>query len=213
MTVQVKICGLKTEEAIDAAVDAGAAYIGFILFPRSPRALTPEAAGLLRKRVPKSVRSVAVTVDANDALLDRIMTIVGPDMLQLHGQETPTRTGQLRRRYAKPVIKALPIAERVDFAPAAAYAEVADMLLFDAKPAPGDTRPGGNARSFEWSLLKDFKSPKPWLLAGGLTAETLAEAVAASGATAIDVSSGVETAPGEKDVALIRALLDKAKAL
>ena len=211
MSLAVKICGLKTEDAVDAAVEGGAAYVGFIFFPRSPRALAPDAAAVLRKRVPPAVRTVAVVVDADDTTLDRIMREVAPDLLQLHGRESPARTAQLRRRYDRPVIKALPVATAADLRDVAIYAKEADILLFDAKPGPEASRPGGNALSFDWALMRGVKLQKPWLLAGGLTADNLAEAVATSGAAAVDVSSGVERAPGEKDVALIRRLLEVAK--
>ncbi len=212
MSLAVKICGLKTEAALEAAIEGGAAYVGFIFFPRSPRAIDVELAARLRQRVPDSVRAVAVVVDADDKTLDRIVTRVEPDLLQLHGRETPTRASILRRRYHRPLMKAIPVAARADIDAALAFPE-ADYLLFDSKPAPEDTRPGGNARAFDWALTKELKLAKPWLLAGGLTPDNLAEAIRLSGARAVDVSSGVESAPGEKDVALIARLLEMAKTL
>lgn len=213
MSISVKICGLKSPEAVDAAVEGGAAYAGFVFFDRSPRLLPLKTARALRDRLPRTVPAVALFVDPDDTAIEAVVTAMGPDMIQLHGAESPARVTAIRAKFGLPVIKALPIRARPDFEPVSAYAAAADMLLFDAKPEPGDTRPGGNARPFDWALLKALTPGRPWLLAGGLTADNLAAAVAASGARAVDVSSGVERAPGEKDPARIRAFLAAAGTL
>lgn len=214
MSVGVKICGLTTEQAVAATVEGGARFAGFVFFPKSPRAVTARAAGSLRASLPKSVAAVAVTVDAEDQLVAQIMTETRPDYLQLHGAETPERVAAIRERFGVPVIKALPVSTAADLDAVPGYAAVADLLLFDAKPAPGNTAlPGGNARVFDWALVKDLDPGRPWLLAGGLTPENLAQAIAASGARLVDVSSGVEVASGVKDPALIRQFLAVAKTL
>lgn len=215
MAVGVKICGLKTPEAVDAALAGGAAYAGFVFFAASPRHLEPSAAGALRARLAERIPAVAVVVDPDDQSLAAILRDARPDLIQLHGRESPARVAEIRARFARPVVKAIPVATAADLAAAPGYAAVADMLLFDAKADPDETRPGGHARRFNWALLKDLPATvaRPWFLAGGLTAETLAEAVASSGARLLDVSSGVERAPGEKDPLLVRRFLDTAKAL
>jgi phosphoribosylanthranilate isomerase len=213
VSVAVKICGLKTPEAVDAAVAGGAAYAGFVFFEKSPRVLTPAAARSLRDRLPGAVKAVALVVDPSDDALEAVIGVTAPDLIQLHGAESPARVAAIRARFGLPVIKALPVARKADLECVPAYAQTADMLLFDAKPALGDTRPGGNARAFDWALLQGIVPGRPWLLAGGLSAETLAAAVRASGARAVDVSSGVERTPGEKDPALIRAFLAAAQTL
>ena len=213
MTIDVKICGLTDAAAVHAAVDGGAAMCGFVFFPASPRNLTPEAARELTKGVPDGVIRVGLTVDADDALLAEIASVARVDMLQLHGSETPERTAEVRDRLGLPVMKVLPVQGPDDLAAAEAYEGVADRLMFDAKPPEDASRPGGNARAFDWGLLKDRTFALPWLLAGGLTAENLAQAVKASGAVAVDVSSGVEDAPGVKNADKIRAFLAAAAAL
>ncbi len=213
MPVDVKICGLTTPEAVTAAVDGGARYIGFVFFPPSPRSLTPSrAADLLASTQPGPSR-VGLFVDADDALLDDVLASVALDMVQCHGAETPERVAEIKGRYGVRVIKALPIAVAEDLVPARAYEDVADMLLFDARPPKGATRPGGNARAFDWSLVRDREWRLPWLLAGGIDADNVAEAVLASGAPGVDVSSGVEDRPGVKNPAKIRALLKIAAAI
>ena len=213
MTISVKICGLSDPAAVACAVDGGAAMVGFVFFPASPRHLTPEEAALLTGSVPDGVLRVGLTVDADDALLADIAATAGIDMLQLHGQETPERVKEIRERFGLPVMKMLPIAAADDVIAAADYEDVADRFLFDAKPPADATRPGGNAEAFDWSLLKDNSAQKPWMLAGGLTAENLAIAVKTSGAMAVDVSSGVEDAPGVKSLDKIRAFLAAANSL
>ena len=185
----------------------------FRLFPASPRNLTPKEAAELTKGVPEGVIRVGLTVDADDALLAEIALVAKVDMVQLHGAETPARTNKVRERFGLPVIKVLAVQGPDDLAAAEAYQGVADRLMFDAKPPEDASRPGGNARAFDWRVLKNQTFALPWLLAGGLTAENLAEAVKTSGAVAVDVSSGVEAAPGVKNVDKIRAFLAAAAAL
>lgn len=210
--VQVKICGLKTAEAIDAAVTAGADLVGFVFFKKTPRYVTPAVAGGLAGRVPVGVLKVGLTVDATD---DEFAAITGNgavDILQLHGSETPERVAEVRRSFALPVMKALPIAAPKDVEGARVYEGVADRLLFDAKPPKDADRPGGNALAFDWGLLAGTRWNVPWLLAGGLTADNVQAAIRLSGAPGVDVSSGVETAPGVKDAGLIEAFITAAKA-
>ncbi len=213
MTIDVKICGLTDAASVRAAVDGGAAMCGFVFFPASPRNLTPEAAAELTKGVPEGVIRVGLTVDADDTLLAEIASVAKVDMLQLHGAETPERTNEVRDRFGLPVIKVLAVQGPDDLAAAEAYEGVADRLMFDAKPPEDASRPGGNARAFDWELLKGQTFALPWLLAGGLTAENLGQAVKISGAEAVDVSSGVEDAPGVKNADKIRAFLAAAAAL
>ncbi len=199
---------------MQAAVDGGAELVGLIFFPASPRAVTPEQAAELAKLVPAHVTPVALTVDADDALLDAICAVLPRAMLQLHGHESPERVAEIKARTGRRVIKAIGIAEQSDLHQVAAYDRVADRLLFDAKPPQrADALPGGNAVSFDWSLIKGVRTGKPWMLAGGLAADNLAQAVADSGARAIDVSSGVEDSPGHKNPDKIRALLALAATL
>ena len=213
MGIDVKICGLTDADSVRAAVDGGAAMCGFVFFPASPRNLTPEAASELTKGVPDGVIRVGLSVDADDALLAEIASVANVGMLQLHGSETPERTAEIRERFGLPVMKVLPVRDAADIAAAKDYEGAADRLMFDAKPPEDATRPGGNARAFDWELLKDKTFALPWLLAGGLTAENLQQAVRASGAVAVDVSSGVEDAPGVKNADKIRAFLAAAAAL
>lgn len=212
----VKVCGLTTPEALDAAVEGGATLVGFVFFAASPRHLSPERAEALVARVPESVVRVGVFVNPDDGLLDRVLRRVPLDLLQLHGHESAERVAEIRRRTGKPLMKALPVDTAEDLDAAAPYLEEpgrVERLLFDARPPRGAARTGGYGAAFEWRLLAGRHWPVPWLLAGGLRAENLAEAVRQSGARAVDVSSGVETRPGEKDPALIRAFLDVAARL
>jgi phosphoribosylanthranilate isomerase len=213
MTVSVKICGLSDEAAVEAAVEGGAAMTGFVFFDASPRHVTPERAAELTKLVPGGIVKVGLVVDAPDALLDAITATAGIDMLQLHGTETPERTQDVREQFGFPVMKVLPVQDEADVDAVGNYQDIADRLMFDARPPEDASRPGGNARAFDWALLGGRTFKLPWLLAGGLTAENLAEAVAASGAVAVDVSSGVEDAPGRKNPDKIRAFLAAAQAL
>lgn len=210
-TVKVKICGLTDEEAVDAAVEAGADMIGVVFFEKSPRHVSIERAAELLEFVPEEVQRVGLFVEPDDALLDAVMNNVRLDLFQFHGKETPERVEAVRMEYGMPVIKAVGISVAADLGLADAYAEAADWLLFDAKAPPEADRPGGNAAAFDWTVLKGRRWPLPWLLAGGLTADNVAEAVRLSGAKAVDVSSGVETAPGVKDAALIAKFIAAAK--
>lgn len=207
MNIQTKICGLSSSDAVDCAVEAGAAMVGFVFFPPSPRSISIEQAKALTARVPDGVKKVALTVNADDDLLADIVANTGVDVLQLHGHEQPERVFEVRHTHGLPVIKALPVEDQVDLMVARGYDAVVDYFLFDAKPPKDATRPGGNAVAFDWTLLKGFSLAKPWLLAGGLTPENVAEAVQISGASHVDVSSGVEMAPGIKDLDKIRAFL------
>jgi phosphoribosylanthranilate isomerase len=211
MAVPVKICGVSTPEAVAAALAGGAAYVGFMFFEASPRHLSIEAAERLAQPVRGKARIVAVTVDPSDALADRIAAILKPDFIQLHGKETPARVRQVAVRMSAGAIKALPVSEAADLAPAADYESVVEHLMFDAKPPKDATRPGGAGASFDWSLLAGRRFQRPWFLAGGLDPWNLAEAVQQSAAPMLDVSSGVERGPGLKDPALIAAFLDAAR--
>ncbi len=204
MSPDIKICGLKTGEAVEAALSGGASYVGFIFFPKSPRNIVPEAAGKLRVKARNRAKAVAVTVDADDAFLDHIMHGMEPDMLQLHGKESPARVAEVKRRYGLPVIKALSVSSAEDIGKARPYAGIADFIMFDAKAPKVSELPGGNGVSFDWSLLRAVGPDLPYFLAGGLTAENVGEAVRIAHPPIIDISSGVETAPGVKDPALIR---------
>lgn len=207
MDLDVKICGLSTAESVAAAVGGGARFVGFVFFAPSPRFVSPEQATRLAADVPPGVARVGLVVDADDAALAAIVASGAITMLQLHGSEPPRRVAEVRRRFALPVMKAVAIASAGDLGRAAAYEPVADWLLFDGKPPAGADRPGGNAVAFDWTLLRGRAWRRPWMLAGGIDAENLAAAVNASGARVVDVSSGVEKAPGEKSVEKIRALL------
>lgn len=210
--VEAKICGLSTSETVDAAVHAGARWVGFVTFPRSPRHI--ESLDLLKSlggRVPKGVGRVGLFVDPDDALIDARVGTGVIDMLQLHGSETPERAVALKARTGKQVMKAIKVASPSDVGRAiAAYAGVVDYLMFDA--ADG-TLPGGNAKSFDWTFLSGAKVPVPWMLAGGLTPDNVTEAVRVTGAPIVDVSSGVESSRGVKSIELIRAFLENVKAL
>jgi phosphoribosylanthranilate isomerase len=207
MTLEVKICGLRDPLAVDAAVQGGARLVGFVFFPASPRDIRPVDAAALAARVPAGVTRVGLVVDANDAMLTDLLAQVPLDVLQLHGSETPERVAAIRAHCCRPVIKSIPVAEATDLSVVPGYAEVADRLLFDARAPVGASRPGGNSRAFDWRLLAGRRWARPWILAGGLDAGNLADAVRLSGAAAVDVSSGVEDAPGRKSVARIRAFL------
>lgn len=210
MSAAVKICGLKSPEAIEAAIEGGAAYLGFNFYPTSPRSLAPEAAARLAAAVPANVAKVALVVDADDRLLDEIAEALSPDIFQLHGHETPERVAGIKARNGRQVMKVVSIATEADVAAARAYEGVADLLMFDAKPPPGGL-PGGNGLAFDWRLLKDARWSLPWMLAGGLTPETVAEAIRSTGATRVDVASGVEDRPGVKSPDKIRRFLAAAK--
>lgn len=209
MPVQAKICGLTTREAVEAALAGGAAYLGFVHFPKSPRHVEPAAAErLARPARARGAKVVAVTVDASDAELDRLAETLKPDLIQLHGSESPERVAEVRRRTGAAVVRAIRVETGDDLAEAEVFADVADHLMFEARPPPRAALPGGNGAAFDWGLLAGRSFPRPWFLAGGLSPENVQAAVAASGAPLVDVSSGVETKPGCKDPRLITAFLD-----
>ncbi|WP_116599511.1 phosphoribosylanthranilate isomerase [Primorskyibacter marinus] len=203
--IRVKICGLGTEADIKAVSDAGAAYAGFVFFPKSPRNVTVTQARALALLTPPGLAKVALVVNAEDALLDEITDQVPLDMLQLHGRETPERVQEIRARYGLPVMKAVGVASEEDLPALDSYGRVADQLLVDAKPPKGADLPGGNGLAFDWRLIAGRRWPVPWMLAGGLTPANVALAVQMTGARQVDVSSGVESAPGVKDAAKIAA--------
>jgi len=205
--IRVKICGLSTPEAVAAAVEAGAAYVGFVFFPKSPRNVSLDLARDLAVEVPPGVAKVALTVDADDALIRALAARVPLDMIQLHGHETPDRVREVRAMTGLPVMKALGIADKADLAAIDDYAGVADQILIDAKPPKDGVLPGGNGLAFDWRLISNRRWAGPWMLAGGLTPDNVAEAIALTGARQVDVSSGVESAPGVKDLDLIRAFI------
>lgn len=209
--VRVKICGLRDPADLDAAARAGAAYAGFVFFAKSPRNLSVEQARALSLTAPAGLAKVALTVDADDATLDAIVAGVPLDMLQLQGSESPARVAELRGRYGLPVMKAIGVAEAADLAGILDYALVADQILIDAKPPKGADLPGGNGLPFDWRLVAGRHWLKPWMLAGGLTAGNVAEAIRLTGARQVDVSSGVESAPGVKDQAKIAAFVAAAQ--
>lgn len=203
----VKICGLITPETLDAALDGGAAFVGAVVYPKSPRHLEPLHAATLFGRARGRAKVVAVTVDADDARLTEIALILKPDLIQLHGRETPERAVRVRELTGAGIIRALAVSTAADIEAAAAWAPVVDHLMFDARPPADATLPGGVGASFDWSLLAGRSFPRPWFLAGGLTPDNVAQAVAVTGAPMVDVSSGVESAPGVKDTVRIAAFL------
>jgi phosphoribosylanthranilate isomerase len=208
--IDVKICGIRDRAALDAAARAGAAYVGLVFFDKSPRAVTDDLARDLAAAAPPGLRKVALAVDPDDALLDRLKALP-IDMVQLHGGESPARVAEARARLGLPVMKAVGLASEADVALLDGYEDVADQILCDHKPASGPL-PGGTGLAFDWRLVAGRRWRRPWLLAGGLRAETVAEAIAATGARAVDVSSGVEKARGVKDPALIEAFVAAARA-
>ena len=214
MTVEAKICGLSTAEGVAAALAGGAAYLGFVFYPPSPRNVSPDEAAQLCAAVPSEVHCVGLFVDADDAAIARVLDAAPIDILQFHGNETPERVADAKLRHKRPVMKAVSLAGPEDVIRAERWQEVADIILFDAKPPRlPQSLPGGNALAFDWQLIAGQKWRRPWMLAGGLTAENLGEAVRITGATMVDVSSGVERRPGEKDLAKITAFLEAAKRL
>lgn len=207
----VKICGLSTPETLDGALDAGADMVGLVSFSKSPRHVEPETARALSARVEGRAKIVALLVDAPDEDIARFVKAARPDILQLHGKESPERVLDIRRRFGLPVMKALGVAQAADLAAAVSYRGAADHLLLDAKPDPGAALPGGNGLAFDWSILGALDPAITFMLSGGLTAGNVGEAVAGTRATGVDVSSGVESAPGRKDPALIRAFIAAAR--
>jgi phosphoribosylanthranilate isomerase len=215
MSVRAKICGINSRTALDAAVAGGASHLGFNFYPPSPRALGDEAARALSLAVPAEIVKVGLLVNEPDDVIDRILRAVPLDMLQLHGKETPARVREIKARYGRPAMKVIKIAGAEDFLMAEQYLEVADWLMFDTKP-PADMKnalPGGNALSFDWRLLAGRTWSLPWMLAGGLNIDNVAEAVRKSGAKVVDVSSGVEDKPGHKSPEKIAAFLRRVRSL
>lgn len=212
MPLTIKICGLMTPQALDVALDSGADMVGFVFFAPSPRNLGLELARTLGERVRGRAAKVALTVDSNNHALSGIVDALKPDLLQLHGKETPERVAVVRSRFGLPVMKALPIAERADLSPIREYAQVADRLIFDARAPQDATRPGGLGKPFDWTLLGGIAPGIPFMLSGGLDANNVAQALRITRAPGVDVSSGVERAPGEKDPDMIRAFIRAARA-
>jgi phosphoribosylanthranilate isomerase len=213
MSVAVKICGLSTPDGVAAAVRNGARFVGFVFFPPSRRDVTPAQASALSALVPAGVTKVGLFVDADDDTLAAALAGAPLDLLQFHGEESPERVAAVKRRFGKPVMKAIPVAAEADLAAAERYFGVADRLLFDAKPPREAVVPGGNGLVFDWQLLGERRWPLPWMLSGGLSPENLGEAVRITHAEMLDVSSGVESAPGIKDPDKIAAFLGRARAL
>lgn len=205
---KAKICGLTTPDAVQAALDGGAAYLGFVFFDNSPRKIDPDAAGRLAQAARWKAEIVALLVDPDDEVLDRVVHTLKPHLIQLHGRETPARVAQIRERTQRNIIKVLPIHDADDLTAAAPYDDLVDHLMFDAKPPKDAERPGGNGASFDWTLLAGRRFQRPWFLAGGLDPWNVEEAVRLSGAPLVDVSSGVERGSGVKDPRLITAFLD-----
>ncbi len=212
MAPTIKICGLSTAETLSAALAADADMVGFVFFEKSPRHVSYEMARALAARARGRAEIVALCVDADDATLDAIVRATEPDYLQLHGRETPERAAEIQRKFGVSAIKAIGVAEAADFAKAEEYRDAADALLIDAKPPNGAILPGGNGIAFDWRLARDFHPRKPWMLSGGLDAGNVAEAIRQSLVRGVDVSSGVESAPGVKDAAKIRAFIAAALA-
>ncbi|KRB34354.1 N-(5'-phosphoribosyl)anthranilate isomerase [Mesorhizobium sp. Root695] len=203
MALDIKICGLKTDAAMAAALSGGASHVGFIFFAKSPRYVDPAEAGRLREAARGKAMAVAVTVDASDAFLDEIVAKMQPDMLQLHGAETPERVAEVKARYGLPVMKALPLGEAADLERIKPFIGIADRFLFDAKPPKGSELPGGNGVAFDWRVLVDLDGGVDYMLSGGLNAVNIGDALRLANPPGIDISSGVESATGVKDPALI----------
>ncbi|MDF0542429.1 phosphoribosylanthranilate isomerase [Sphingobium sp. H39-3-25] len=210
--IAIKTCGLSTLQTVDAAIGAGASHVGFVFFPKSPRHVEADRAGALAARVPGHVEKVGVMVNPDDALLDNMVRAAGLTAIQLHGQETPERVAAIRRHMGIPVWKAISVKTRADLDAGAAYMGAADMLLYDAKTPAGSDLPGGMGLRFDWTLLRDFRPAMPWGLSGGLDPANVAQAIAMTGAPLVDVSSGIESAPGIKDVDKIAAFCNAASA-
>jgi phosphoribosylanthranilate isomerase len=210
-SVTIKICGLSTPNTLQAALDAGTDMVGFVFFAPSPRNISFDLARGLSSLAKGQADKVALSVDADDALLDQAVAALQPDILQLHGKESPARIAVLKDRYKLPVMKAIHVSEAADLAVMNEYEDIADRLLFDAKPPKGAVLPGGNGAVFDWTILHGVKTAKPWMLSGGLDASNVSEAIHVTRAHGVDVSSGVESAPGIKDEGLIRAFVKAAR--
>ena len=209
MTTRVKICGVSTAGVLEAAVAEGASEVGLVFFPRSPRNVSAEEAAALAAAAPAGITVVGLFVDPTDEALESVLSVARLDLLQLHGNESPERVAEIRRRTGKPAMKAIKVGDPDDIEAARRYDGIADRLLFDAKAPSTEGRfmPGGNALTFDWRMLAGLDWPCPWMLSGGLTPDTVAEAIRTSGAPGVDVSSGVESAPGIKDTSLIAAFI------
>ncbi len=212
MSLLVKICGLSTRETLEAALDAGADMVGFVFFPPSPRHISLETGRDLGRQVKRRALKVALTVDADDATLDNIMDALSPDILQLHGKESVARLRDIKQKFGRPVMKALPVETAADLAVLPGYAAVADRILFDARPPKDATRPGGLGAPFDWHLLENLDLALPYMVSGGLHPGNVAEALRVTRAGGVDVSSGVESAPGVKDTELIKAFIRASRA-
>jgi len=212
MSLLVKICGLSTRETLETALEAGADMVGFVFFPPSPRHLSLEAGRDLGRQVKRRALTVALTVDADDATLANIMDALSPDLFQLHGKESVARLRDIKQKFGRPVMKAVPVATASDLAVLPGYAAVADRILFDARAPKDATRPGGLGAPFDWHLLENLDLKLPYMVSGGLDAGNVAEALRVTGAGGVDVSSGVESAPGVKDPELIKAFIRAARA-
>lgn len=211
--VSIKICGITSPRMAEEVVALGCEYLGMVFYPRSPRNVTPAQAGEITRAAARRLKTVAVTVDADDALIDAIVKAAAPDAIQLHGNEPPERLPVLRARHPSlSIIKAISVRTSDDIAAARRYEPLADMLLFDAKPPQGSDLPGGNGLAFDWMLLQNRDIGLPWFLSGGLNSENVGEALRMSGAKMVDISSSVESAPGVKDAALMRAFVEAARA-
>ncbi len=211
MSLLIKICGLSTPETLEAALDAGADMVGFVFFAPSPRNLSLDDAMALGAQAQGRAIRVALSVDADDAFLDAAVEAARPDMLQLHGKETPQRVLDLKRRFCLPVMKAIHVSGPEDLAAVAAYENAADRLIFDARPPKGAILPGGNGAAFDWAILDHVQTKLPWMLSGGINPANVAEAIAATRAPGVDVSSGVERSPGVKDAGLIADFIRRAR--
>ncbi len=212
-TIAIKICGIKTEDALEAAIEAGAYYVGLVFFAKSPRHLDMQTAARLAAQARGRIKTVALLVDPDDAALDAIARAVNPDLFQLHGQETPARVSDIRSRWGRPVIKAIRVGTAADVSAASAFAAAADLILFDAKTdaAHPSGLPGGTGTCFDWRLIAAWKGRRDFMLSGGLNPDNVRAAIEETGAPAVDVSSGVETAPGVKSADLIRSFVAAAK--
>jgi len=209
--IRVKICGLRDADAVDAAVSGGADYVGFNFFPKSPRYVTPVLAAALAAQVPTGIAKVGLVVNPDNAALDDLLSQAPLDFIQLHGAETPDRVVEVKRRTGLPVIKVVGVADESDLAQVAAHAAVADQILVDTKPPKNAILPGGNGVAFDWGLVAGLRWPVPWMLAGGLTPDNVADAIAQTGARQVDVASGVESAPGVKDAQMIADFVQAAQ--
>lgn len=213
MSLLVKICGLSTRETLETALDAGADMVGFVFFPPSPRHVSLETGRDLGRQVKRRALKVALTVDADDAALDNIMDALSPDIFQLHGKESVARLRDIKQKFGRPVMKAVPVATAADLAVLPGYAAVAERILFDARAPKDATRPGGLGEPFDWHLLENLDLKLPYMVSGGLHADNVAQALRVTGAGGVDISSGVESAPGVKDPEMIKAFIRAARAI